>query len=554
MGISGILDMGRRALEMAQMRVQTTAHNISNAATDSYSRQIVLSQTTRPQLVQGGLLGTGVQPDTVERITSRFLENQLLAERQVKGQLDLLATAFSHVEEVFSESQVGGLSEAMSAFFASWQDLATNPEGVAERQVLVSQAGALTRQFSLYAQGLARVSTDMLADLKSSVATVNEITLRITETNKAIVSAEAGGQPANDLRDSRDRLLNELANLTEFSVIDNGEVNDFTVQVRGQTLVQGVRRQSITVVDDGSGSPSLAVEQGAGWRTFFALPELGRIGGALSVLRESLPAAEEGLNEVAVFLAANVNAYHRQGYAIDGTTGLNFFLSPMQGAPNPANTGGAMITSTPVVDGTQFTAHRYEISFVAADSYQVTDVDTGAVVVPAAPANYVSGNPILFDGVSATITNGGGPPAAGDLFVVDINPSYFSSIAVDSAIETNPQRVAAALSLTGLPADNENALRIASLDSQAIMSGGTGTLIDSLSSLVSQAGIDSSRATVGLERQSLVVDQVLAQREAVSGVSIDEEAANLVEFQRSYQAAARVITTVDRMLETLLNT
>jgi flagellar hook-associated protein 1 FlgK len=114
--------------------------------------------------------------------------------------------------------------------------------------------------------------------------------------------------------------------------------------------------------------------------------------------------------------------------------------------------------------------------------------------------------------------------------------------------------VAAALSLTGLPADNENALRIASLDSQAIMSGGTGTLIDSLSSLVSQAGIDSSRATVGLERQSLVVDQVLAQREAVSGVSIDEEAANLVEFQRSYQAAARVITTVDRMLETLLNT
>ena len=118
MGISGILDMGRRALEMAQMRVQTTAHNISNADTDSYSRQIVLSETTRPQQVQGGLLGTGVQPDTVERVTSRFLENQLLAERQVKGQLDLMSTAFSHIEEVFSESQVGGLSEAMSTFFA----------------------------------------------------------------------------------------------------------------------------------------------------------------------------------------------------------------------------------------------------------------------------------------------------------------------------------------------------------------------------------------------------------------------------------------------------
>jgi len=554
MSLSGILDMGRRALELAQMRVQTTAHNISNADTESYSRQEVLSTTTRPELVPGGLLGTGVRPDTIERITSRFLENQLLAERQVKGQLDLQSTAFSHIEEVFSESQVGGLSEALSTFFAAWQDLATNPEGVAERQVLVSQAGALTRQFVLYAQGLERVDRDMRADLDASVAKINEITLRVADTNKSIAAAEAGGQPANDLRDNRDRLLNELADLTEFSVVDNGTVSDFTVQVRGQTLVQGVRQQSIDVVSDASGLPALAIEQGSGWRNFFDLPVLGRVGGALSVLRDALPAAQVGLNEVAVFFAANVNALHREGFAIDGTTGLNFFVAPMQGAPDAGNAGGATISTPQVVDPSLITGHRYEVSFVAADSFQVTDVDTGAVLVPAAPANYVSGNPVAFDGLSVSLSDGGGPPVAGDLFVVEANPNYFSSIAVDPAIESNPQRVAAALSLTGLPADNENARRIAALENAAIMSGGTGTLVDSLSSLVSQAGIDSSRAKVGLDRQSLVVDQVIAQREAVSGVSIDEEAANLVEFQRSYQAAARVISTVDQMLEILLNT
>jgi len=554
MSLSGILDMGRRALELAQMRVQTTAHNISNADTKSYSRQEVSSTTTRPELVPGGLLGTGVRPDTIERITSRFLENQLLAERQVKGQLDLQSTAFSHIEEVFSESQVGGLSEALSTFFAAWQDLATNPEGVAERQVLVSQAGALTRQFVLYAQGLERVDRDMRADLDASVAKINEITLRVADTNKSIAAAEAGGQPANDLRDNRDRLLNELADLTEFSVIDNGTVSDFTVQVRGQTLVQGVRQQSIDVVSDASGLPALAIEQGSGWRNFFDLPVLGRVGGALSVLRDALPAAQVGLNEVAVFFAANVNALHREGFAIDGTTGLDFFIAPMQGAPDPGNAGGATISTPQVVDASLITGHRYEVSFVAADSFQITDVDTGAVVVPAAPANYVSGNPVAFDGLTVILGDSGGPPVAGDLFVVEVNPNYFSSIAVDPAIESNPQRVAAALSVSGLPADNENARRIAALENAAIMSGGTGTLIDSLSSLVSQAGIDSSRAKVGLERQSLVVDQVIAQREAVSGVSIDEEAANLVEFQRSYQAAARVISTVDQMLEILLNT
>jgi len=554
MSLSGILDMGRRALELAQMRVQTTAHNISNADTESYSRQEVSSTTTRPELVPGGLLGTGVRPDTIERITSRFLENQLLAERQVKGQLDLQSTAFGHIEEVFSESQVGGLSEALSTFFAAWQDLATNPEGVAERQVLVSQAGALTGQFVLYAQGLERVDRDMRADLDASVAKINEITLRVADTNKSIAAAEAGGQPANDLRDNRDRLLNELADLTEFSVIDNGTVSDFTVQVRGQTLVQGVRQQSIDVVSDANGLPALVIEQGSGWRNFFDLPVLGRVGGALSVLRDALPAAQLGLNEVAVFFAANVNALHREGFAIDGTTGLDFFISPMQGAPDPGNAGGATISTPRVVDASLITGHRYEVGFVAADSFQITDVDTGAVVVPATPANYVSGNPVTFDGLTVILGDSGGPPVAGDLFVVEANLKYFSSIAVDPAIESNPQRVAAALSLTGLPADNENARRIAALENAAIMSGGTGTLIDSLSSLVSQAGIDSSRAKVGLERQSLVVDQVIAQREAVSGVSIDEEAANLVEFQRSYQAAARVISTVDQMLEILLNT
>jgi len=554
MSLSGILDMGRRALELAQMRVQTTAHNISNADTESYSRQEVLSTTTRPALVPGGLLGTGVRPDTIERITSRFLENQLLAERQVKGQLDLQSTAFSHIEEVFSESQVGGLSEALSTFFAAWQDLATNPEGVAERQVLVSQAGALTRQFVLYAQGLERVDRDMRADLGASVSKINEITLRVADTNRSIAAAEAGGQPANDLRDNRDRLLNELADLTEFSVIDNGTVSDFTVQVRGQTLVQGVRQQSIDVVSDASGLPALAIEQGSGWRNFFDLPVLGRVGGALSVLRDALPAAQVGLNEVAVFFAANVNALHREGFAIDGTTGLDFFVAPVQAAPDAGNIGGATISTPQVVDASLFTGHRYEVNFVAADSFQITDVDTATVVVPAVPANYVSGSAITFDGLTVILGDSVGPPAVGDLFVVEANPNYFSSIAVDPAIESNPQRVAAALSLAGLPADNENARRIAALENAAIMSGGTGTLVDSLSSLVSQAGIDSSRAKVGLERQSLVVDQVIAQREAVSGVSIDEEAANLVEFQRSYQAAARVISTVDQMLEILLNT
>jgi len=96
-------------------------------------------------------------------------------------------------------------------------------------------------------------------------------------------------------------------------------------------------------------------------------------------------------------------------------------------------------------------------------------------------------------------------------------------------------------------------MAIADLATTGVMGSGSTTLNEAISGLVSQAGVDSAQAQKGLERQELVVAQVQAQRDAVSGVSIDEEAANLVEFQRSYQAAAKVIATADQMLETLLN-
>ncbi len=553
MSLSGILDMGRRALELAQMRVQTTAHNISHADTDGYSRQEVFSAATRPQLVPGGFLGTGARPESIQRITSSFLEHQLLTEKQARGQLDLLSTAASHIAEVLSESQVGGLSESLSAFFSAWNELAVTPEGVAERQAVVANGQALVRQFSLYAEGIDRVAVDMRSDLNASVSTVNDITAQIADTNRSIVSSEAGGNNANDLRDTRDALLGRLSNLTELSVVESGDPLDFTVQVKGQTLVQGAQAQQIEVVNDANGLPTLAVLQGSGSNPFFDLPERGRIGAALQVIRSDIPDVQAGLNEVAVFLAANVNANHAAGYALDGTTGHPFFTAPLTAGAGNSNTGGAAIGAPAVVDGSAFTGHGYEITFTAADTYQVVDTTSGATVIPAAAGNYTSGATIAFDGVEVAVTNGGGAPANGDTFSVVPGSSYYTSMRVDSTLVSNPQLVVASATAAGLPGDNETAMAIADLATSGTMGGGSTTLTEAISGMVSQAGVDSAQAQKGLERQDLVVSQVQAQRDAVSGVSTDGEAANLVEFQRSYQAAAKVIATADKMLETLLN-
>ncbi len=553
MSLSGILDMGRRALELAQLRVQTTAHNISNADTEAYSRQRVESTPTRPRLVQGGLLGTGARPESIERVTSTFLEHQLLTEKQSRGQLDLLATALSHVEEVLSEAQVGGLSSAITEFFNTWQELAVNPEGVAERQAVVAQGVALARQFGIYTDAIDQVAVDTRSDLESSVEKINTLAAKIADTNQAIVSAEAGGNQANDLRDMRNRLLGQLADLTEFTVVETGDPLDFTVQVKGQTVVQGVQSLDVAVVNDEQGLPTLAMVQGGVTSRFFELPDRGRVGAALRVIRTDVPQVQEGLNEIAVFLAANVNALHQQGYALDETTNQRFFESPLSVAAGSGNTGGATASEPTVADAASFTGHDYQIQFTAPDTYQVVDTTSGATVVAASAGNYSSGAAISFDGLEVTLTDATGPPAAGDTFAVTVDAAYASGIAVDATIESHPEQVVAAGTQAGLPGDNTIAKAIAGLAQKGTMGGGTTTFIESVAGLVSQAGVDSAQAQQALERQELVVQQVQAQREAVSGVSLDEEAANLVEFQRSYQAAAKVIATADKMLETLLN-
>jgi flagellar hook-associated protein 1 FlgK len=127
-----------------------------------------------------------------------------------------------------------------------------------------------------------------------------------------------------------------------------------------------------------------------------------------------------------------------------------------------------------------------------------------------------------------------------------------AAIAVNPALVTSPRSIGAAAGPAGLPGDNAIALQIANLLEAKTMNGATATFTSYWNTAIAQLGIDVEHASVERESQQAIQAQMAKDRDAESGVSLDEEAANLVRFQRSFEAAAHVIKVVDEMLATVI--
>ena len=192
--------------------------------------------------------------------------------------------------------------------------------------------------------------------------------------------------------------------------------------------------------------------------------------------------------------------------------------APLQAQADVANLGDARVASTQVTDSAAFA------SFAGAT---IEFIDDGQYTIDGnGPYPYAAGSPIAdaAAGWSLSLT---GTPVAGDRFTLGRTPPRSS--------------------------DNGNALALGDFDRRAILDGGTQSLTDGLSQLTARAGTEARHAALGLEGQSAIHDQIVAERESVSGVNLDEEAADMMRFQQAYQAAAQVISTADTMFQTLLS-
>ena len=539
--LNSVLDIAKTALLANQKAINVTSHNISNASTPGYTKQTAVMTAMDPVSYGGLYYGSGVTVSSIERVYDSFQATQI---RDASAGLSRYGAKGGHlvaIESMLNDMDGSGLSSKIDDLFNSFEDLASSPSTQAERSSLLSSATVLADDLNRISANI-KQSVSVINDrIESSVTMINSIGARIAELNMQVSTLEASGTSANDLKDKRDSLLKTLAGFADISTVE-GKDGKTDVYIGGSFLVAGVKLSPLSIAINPD-NPEVYDIVSNGMVLNSRLTG-GSVKGDLegsAYYQETL----SKLDRLAASIVTEVNIVHRSGYGLDGSTGADFFTGPsLYLQPGSRNTGGAVAGSGTVTDLSQLTLDDYEVRFSGPSSYTVVNTTQNSVTGTGA---YASGSPITFDGLSFSISDFAGTPAAGDTFAVSVtkNASEYIGVAI-----SDTGKIAASGSGATLPGDNTNAMALASLRGTAAMNGAT--FSGYYRSVVTGVGPEVIATKSNYASQSRFVEQLEQARESLSGVSLEEEAINLIKLQRAYEAAAKVMSVADRMFETLL--
>lgn len=631
---SSLLGIGVTGLNAAQTGLLTTSHNISNVNTPNYSRQQVLQTTNLPQFTGSGFLGQGVHVETVRRIYSENLQQQVQQTQAGASQLDSYYAQIQQIDNLLADP-TSGLSPALNDFFSGVQAVAANPSDTPSRQVMLSSAQSLAARFAALNDRLEQLRSGVNQQIQDSVTQVNSYAQQIAELNQRIVLAKGdatAGQVPNDLLDQRDALIVQLNQEIGATTVkqSDGSINVFVGN--GQSLVMGNQVNKLAAVADNEDPSNLQIAMQSGSATVrlpASLLQGGNLSGLVAFRDQTLNPAQNALGRVAIALSTTFNAQHELGQDKNGQLGTEFFTTASPRiVPNTGNSPGGSI-STAITslgqlttsdyrlqyDGTNYTLTRLSDNVVqsfaslpqtvdgltlsvssalsAGDSFLIQPTRTGASqfgvvindpakIAAAAPVRASSGASNTGGAAVSTLAVVGPAPLPANLQQsVTVNFHVASGVTTYDLIDTgtgtpistgNAYTVGTpialngwSLTLAGTPADgdtfgvgpnsngvadNRNAVLLGGLQTQNVVAGVT--LQGAYGQLVSQVGSKAHELEVTSQAQANLLAQTKQARDSVSGVNLDEEAANLLRYQQAYQAAGKTIATAGVLFDTVL--
>ncbi|MFN3594039.1 MAG: flagellar hook-associated protein FlgK [Thiobacillaceae bacterium] len=545
---SGILGISITGLNAAMGAVRTTQHNIANANTPGYHRQAVQLAANAPAFTGAGFFGNGVSITTVARIYSQFLDNELMRAQGQLARHEVYAAHASQIDRLLGD-QDSGLNSALSAFFSAVQEVANDPTSMAAREAMLAAGRNLAGRMNNLGVSLEAIQASINAEMATIANQANAYLRRIADLNDRIALMQAmGGEPPNDLIDQREQLTAELNQLIDVSVVRGGDGAYNLYLGGGQPLLTGKQPNLLRVVDDPYDARLKTLALGVGGASLSldaALVDGGRLGGLLALRKELLQPTMQALGRLAVALADQFNDIHDNGHDLTGAVGGNFFTpaAALISQPMPAagNTGSAVITAT-LTNSNQLTDSDYLLTYDGSN-YTLTRLRDGASATGALSAvTTLGGQPQGFS------LSGAGAPTAGDRWLIRLTADAARSFAVTL---TDPQRIAAAAP-GGAPGDNSNALALAALQTTPLLSNGTATLSGHYAQLVARTAGYASEAELSRKAYDNLARQAFEAQQSLSGVNLDEEAANLMRYQQAYQAAARAMQVANTLLDELL--
>jgi flagellar hook-associated protein 1 FlgK len=598
-----------------QRALATTGHNIANVDTEGYSRQKVDFATRTPSQSGSLTLGSGVKVSSVSRVYDSFNVDQLRNSQAAFSQADSYLQLASQVDNALADADLG-LSASLSRFYNSLQDVADNPSSIPARQLMLAESESLGDRFASLSSQMDSLEREVSSRVRVSVNDINDISTQVAELNLMISKAQGQfGTEANDLLDQRDQALLSLNELIGTSSVEQTDGSVSVFIGNGEALVLGERALEIRAVSNvfDPGRVELAMAVGGNSAVISDSLRGGSLGGALSFREGVLSDTRNELGRLTVAIADTLNSINRAGidlkgglgrdifsvsdpelyssrnntsgaafnaqvsdvsaltgsntlirldaavagvsgvgsvadpFIVDGVSlsltspaalGDQFLLRSTQGAANslkvimtdPAgiaaaaatrstadlnNIGSGKISETDVVDSNnQNLLSPVSIEFLSATSYQVNG---------AGGFGFTSGSDITINGSKVTIS---GSPEAGDQFTIGAN--------------------------TNALGDNRNLLKMAAAESSKVLNGGSASIQDAMNGLVGDIAVATRSAQINYQSQDSLLNQARSTQQSISGVNLDEEAANLLKFQQAYQAAAQAVSIANDLFQTLL--
>lgn len=506
------LEVAKRAMYAQQSALYTTGHNISNANTPGYSRQRVNFEQTapyppasrnRPEIP--GQVGSGVEAGTIERVRESFLDAQYRGENTKAGYWSTKAEALQKMEEIMNEPSENGLSKTMDEFWQSLQDLSTNPKDEGARAVVRQRGAAVAETFNYLSDSLKDIQTDFQNQLNVTSKDITSLAKQIKELNDQIGEVEPHGYLPNDLYDKRDKLVDELSELVDIKVT--------TVETSNSSLEIADGKYTIEVI--GASEPLVDAEANT-YRK-------------LDVAYES---SEEGpITKISM-------------------------LDPETDNETSTITGGSLeAVGSGKLKGLM-ESYGYKVSGEEKGIYpnMLNELDKLAYGFAE------SFNKVHKDGLSLNeMVKSGGTYTLNEQeinFFTETTDSkgYAGTMSLSSDIKNDLSNIAAELKDGDpTPGGGDNALELADAGETISIDGNATNFKSYYEGMIGEMAVESQEARRLEGNSETLKRSVEERRQSVSGVSLDEEMSNMIKYQHAYNAAARNLTTIDEMLDKIIN-
>lgn len=463
-----LLNIGLSGLNASRLALSVTGQNVTNVNNEGYSRQSAELVTRPTEFLGGFYLGTGVEVETVRRITDNFLIASARSDTSTFAGAETFSTLMDQLDQLFSDAS-SGLAGNLSAFFSSLQTAVDNPASIEARQVFLSSAEGLEQKFNSLHNQLLILQRDIGLQVDAVTRQASSYTQEIANLNQQIAVATNTGSNPNDLLDKREQALRDLAELVDINVIPTDN-NGVTVSVgSGQPLVVGPESFELITVANANNPAvrELAIRSSTG-----AISPVGNginggvLGGLLSVKEDVINNALNNLGRVALGVSSALNATHNLGMDLEGNLGGDLFTD-INNAVSVSNrtiaSGGNslpkdQVVSVAITDINQLSTSDYQLDFTAANTYVLTRISDGVSNTALDPSltGTLGALPatVTVDGLTLTLDRPSGAFSVGDRFLIQPTRGFADEIKVqvDRAQEValaSPVRTITSSSNTG---------------------------------------------------------------------------------------------------------